>query len=61
MELADAKLGYMGRPDAIVKMSGDTGLTVIDYKKLWGGSIKIRKVGSLLTEGGNFAILLHKY
>jgi hypothetical protein len=32
MELADPKLSYMGHPDAIVKMSGDIGLTVIDYK-----------------------------
>jgi hypothetical protein len=32
MELANGNLGYMGHPDAIVKMSGDTGLTVIDYK-----------------------------
>jgi hypothetical protein len=31
-ELTDPKLGYMGHPDAIIKMSGDNELTVIDYK-----------------------------
>jgi hypothetical protein len=32
IELTDTKLGYMGHPDAIVKMIGEAALTVIDYK-----------------------------
>jgi len=32
IELTAMKLGYMGHPDAIIKMSGDNELTVIDYK-----------------------------
>ena len=31
-ELTDTRLGYMGHPDVIVKMSGEKELTVIDYK-----------------------------
>jgi len=32
IELTDTNLGYMGHPDAIIKMSVDNELTVIDYK-----------------------------
>jgi hypothetical protein len=31
-ELVNAKLGYMGHPDAIVRIYGESRLTVIDYK-----------------------------
>jgi hypothetical protein len=32
IELVNAKLGYMGHPDAVVRIPGDQGLTIIDYK-----------------------------
>lgn len=31
-EMIDTGFGYMGHPDAIIKMSGDNELSVIDYK-----------------------------
>jgi hypothetical protein len=32
IELVNDKLGYMGHPDAIVRLDGESRLTVIDYK-----------------------------
>jgi hypothetical protein len=32
IELINAKFGYMGHPDAIVRLNGESRLTVIDYK-----------------------------
>ena len=55
-ELVNAKLGYMGHPDAIVRMWGDSRLTVIDYKtpmaatKTW--LPQIAAYAHLAREGG---------
>jgi hypothetical protein len=55
-ELVNDKLGYMGHPDAIVRMWGDRHLTVIDYKtpmsatKTW--LPQIAAYAHLAREGG---------
>jgi len=56
IELVNAKFGYMGHPDAIVRMWGDSRLTVIDYKtpmsatKTW--LPQIAAYAHLAREGG---------
>jgi hypothetical protein len=56
IELINTKLGYMGHPDAIVRMKGDSRLTVIDYKTPMSASKtwlpQIAAYAHLAKEGG---------